>query len=93
MGYYVRSGKFDLVIAAGPGIETWPSIGVRTVSSLIAELGLSVGQFGGEATRVLGAIPLPETGCLVLIQDIQKRIHRIHARRKLYFYCFFPRND
>lgn len=80
MNFSIRDGKFDVVIAAGPRIENWPSIGVRTLSILCAEMGLSVGQFGGESMLVRGIIPLPGTGGLVLIEDIQKRIHRIHAR-------------
>ncbi len=68
------------MVAAGPRLENWPSIGVRTLSVLCAELGLSVGQFGGESLFVRGVIPLPKTGGIVVIEDIQKRIHRIIAR-------------
>jgi Fe-S-cluster-containing hydrogenase component 2 len=80
MKFIVRDGKFDVVIAAGPRVETWPSIGVRTLSILCADLGLTVGQFGGEAINVRGVIPLPGTGGVVLLEDIQKRIHRIRSR-------------
>jgi formate hydrogenlyase subunit 6/NADH:ubiquinone oxidoreductase subunit I len=80
MNLAFRDGKFDVVVAAGPRVETWPSAGVRSLSVLCAEMGLSVGQFGGDALTVRGVIPLPGTGGLVLIEDIQKRIHRIHAR-------------
>lgn len=68
-----------MVIAAGPRVENWPSIGVRAISSICAEMGLSVGQFGGESMSVRGVIPL-ETGGLVILEDSQKRIHRIQAR-------------
>lgn len=76
----VRDGKFDVVIAAGPRIGGWPSIGVRALSAICADMGLTVGQFGGEFVHVKGVIPNPGTGGLVLIEDIQKRIHRIQAR-------------
>ncbi|MGZ3700081.1 MAG: 4Fe-4S dicluster domain-containing protein, partial [Bdellovibrionota bacterium] len=58
----------------------WPSAGVRALSLLCAEMGLSVGLFGGELLQVRGVIPLPVTGGLVLIEDIQRRLHRIEAR-------------
>ncbi len=80
MTFSIRDGKMDLVVAAGPRLENWPSIGVRTLSVLCAERGLSVGQFGGESVQVRGVIPLPKTGGIVLIEDIQRRIHRITAR-------------
>ena len=79
MNFSVRDGKFDVVIAAGPRVEIWPSAGVRALSVLCAEMGFTVGQFGGETLNVRGVIPLPGTGGIVLIEDIQKRIHRIHA--------------
>jgi ferredoxin len=84
-GIYVREGRFDLAIVAGPRIENWPSIGVRTISSLCAESGLVVGLFGGEALTVRGVIPLPGTGGLVLVEDVQNRIHRIQARAVVKF--------
>jgi formate hydrogenlyase subunit 6/NADH:ubiquinone oxidoreductase subunit I len=80
VNFVVRDGKFDVVIAAGPRVENWPSAGVRALSVLCADMGLTVGQFGGEALNVRGVIPLPGIGGLVLLEDIQKRIHRIHAR-------------
>ena len=80
MNFAVRDGKFDVVIVAGPQVETWPSIGVRTLSAFCSEMGLTVGQFGGESLKVKGVIPLPGTGGLVLVEDAQLRIHRIRAR-------------
>ncbi len=80
MNIAVRDGKFDVVIAAGPRVENWPSIGVRTLSTLCADMGLTAAQFGGENVTVRGVIPLPGTGGLILVEDVQKRIHRIHAR-------------
>ncbi len=80
MNFSVRDGRFDVAVVAGPRVEIWPSAGVRILSVLCAEMGLTVGQFGGESLTVRGVIPLPGTGGIVLIEDVQRRIHRIHAR-------------
>jgi len=80
MSFQVRDGKFDVVVLAGPRVSLWPSAGVRALSTLCAEVGLSVGQFGGSDLKVRGVIPDPGTGGIVLIEDVQNRIHRIQAR-------------
>jgi Fe-S-cluster-containing hydrogenase component 2 len=80
VNFSVRDGKFDVAIISSPRVGIWPSVGVRSLSLICAEMGLTVGQFGGENLTVLGVIPLTSTGGMVLIEDIQKRIHRIHAR-------------
>lgn len=80
MNYVVRDGKFDVVIAAAPGVEFWPTVGARAISSLCAEMGLSVGVFGGDDIHSRGVIPLPGTGGVLVAEDVRKRIHRIHAR-------------
>lgn len=80
MSYVVRGGKFDVVIAAAPGVEFWPTVGARAVSSLCAEMGLSVGVFGGDDIRSRGVMPLPGTGGVLVAEDVRKRIHRIQAR-------------
>ena len=72
--------NFDVVVIGGPRVELWPSVGVRAVSTLCAESGLSVGQVGGEHLRARGVLPLPGTGGIVLAEDLQKRVHRIQAR-------------
>src|SRR4051812_44902980 len=76
----VRDGRFDVAVAGGPGVRFWPSAGVRALSALCADMGLTVGVFGGDTIRVRGVLPLPGTGGLVLAEDVQHRIHRIHAR-------------
>ena len=78
--YVARDGKFDVAIAAGPGVELWPSAGVRALSVLCAEMGLTVGLFGGEALAVRGVIPSVAPGGIVIAEDPQSRLHRIHAR-------------
>jgi ferredoxin len=80
LNFSIRDGQLDVVVAAGPRIETWPSIGVKTLSVLCAEQGLTVGQLGGENLKVRGVIPLHSTGGIVLVEDTQKRIHRLLAR-------------
>jgi ferredoxin len=80
MTFTVRDGKLDVAVVAGPGLDSWPSAGVRALSTLCAEMGLSVGQFGGESLTVRGVLPIPGTGGLVLVEDAQKRVHRIQAR-------------
>jgi formate hydrogenlyase subunit 6/NADH:ubiquinone oxidoreductase subunit I len=76
----LRDGKFDVIVAAAPGVLEWPSAGVRTLSSLCAEAGLTTAAFGGDDLRVRGVIPMPGTGGIVIAEDVQHRIHRIHAR-------------
>ncbi len=71
---------FDVAIVAGPRIQVWPSVGVRVLSALCAEMGLTVGIFGGPSIQVKGVLPLPGTGGLVLVQDPQERVHRIRAK-------------
>src|SRR6185437_12133557 len=75
-----REGKFDVAVLAGPRVEQWPSVGVKALSLMCGEMGLSVGLFGGEDLLVRGVIPLPGTGGVALIEDVQRRVHRIQAR-------------
>lgn len=75
----VRDGKFDLVIGSAPGAESWPSVGARALTTLCADMGLSVAVYGGDDLKVRGVIPLPGTGGVVLVEDAQSRLHRIHA--------------
>ncbi len=77
---HVRDGSLDITLASGPNINHWPSVGVRTLSSFCAEMGLSVGIFGGKELRVHGVIGLPQTGGLLFAEDLQNRIHRIQSR-------------
>lgn len=77
---FFRDAKFDVVVVAGPRIDPWPTAGTRALSTLCAEMGLSAGLFGGDTLSVRGVIPLPGTGSLVIVEDVQKRVHRIHAR-------------
>ncbi|CAK9251963.1 unnamed protein product [Sphagnum jensenii] len=58
----LRETQFDVVIAAGPRLELWPSIGVRTLSELCSEVGLQVGAYGGRSISVRGIVPYSDTG-------------------------------
>ncbi len=80
MSFTLREARFDVAVVAGPGLEVWPSAGVRELTTACAEMGLKTGIFGGEGLEVRGVIPLPETGGIVVAQDVQGRIHRIRAR-------------
>lgn len=80
MSIQLREGKFDLLLLAGPGVQRWPGLGVRSLSTLASEAGLSVGLFGGEGLRVRGLLPSAGTGGVALIEDSQGRIHRVESR-------------
>jgi len=80
VSFSVRDGFFDVAVVAGPRLSQWPSVGVRTLSALCAEMGLKVGLFGGRDLVAMGVVPLAEFGGVILAQDLQKRIHRIQAR-------------
>jgi ferredoxin len=80
MSILFRDGKFDVAVLAGPRLDLWPSAGVKQLSLLCGDMGLTVGLFGGEDMTVRGIIPSPGTGGVVLVEDVQHRIHRIHAR-------------
>ena len=76
----VREGRFDVLVVAGPGTRRWPGLGVRALTTLCSEMGLSVGVFGGEGLRAKGALPLPGTGAVAIVEDSQGRIHRVEGR-------------
>jgi len=76
----VRQGKFDVLVVAAPGVQRWPGLGLRALSTLCAEMDLSVGLFGGEGLRVMGVLPLTGSGGVALVQDSQGRVHRIEGR-------------
>jgi formate hydrogenlyase subunit 6/NADH:ubiquinone oxidoreductase subunit I len=76
----IRDGSFDVVVVAGPRLQSWPSPGARAISVFCAEMGLSVGVFGGESMRVRGVIPRINTGGTCWVEDSQARLHRIQAR-------------
>lgn len=80
MSFSVRDGSFDVAILAAPRLTVWPSVGVRVLSAHCADMGLTVGVFGGNSVRVCGVLPLPGTGGIALVEDLQGRVHRIRAR-------------
>lgn len=85
MSLSVRDGKFDLIVIQGPRVEFWPTPGVRALARLASEYELEVGVFGGADVSVKGVVPLPSTGGLVIVQDVQNRIHRLQARSVVRF--------
>ncbi|MBN20988.1 MAG: hypothetical protein CL678_06830 [Bdellovibrionaceae bacterium] len=80
MSLSIWESEFDLVVVAGPRLQGWPSVGVRTLSSLSADVGLKVGLFGGQSLQPFGVIPLPGHGGVVIAKDTQNRLHRISGR-------------
>ncbi len=80
IGTFVRRGSFDVVVLAAPAVRHWPTVGVKRLSLLCSDAGLSVGQFGGPYLGVKGVVPSPRTGGWVWVEDAQRRVHRIHAR-------------
>lgn len=47
---------------------------------LCADAGLTVGVLGGNGILVRGVLPLPGAGGIIISEDSQRRIHRIHAK-------------
>ncbi len=74
------ASSFDVLILAGPRLARWPSVGARELSKRIAEFGLKVGMYGGDGIRVKGVLPMEPTGGVALLEDAQKRVHRVTAR-------------
>lgn len=80
MSVRVRDGEVDVALVAGPRTQDWPSVGVRTLSLVCSEFGLSVGVFGGEQLAVQGVIPHADVGGTLIAEDTQGRVHRVRAR-------------
>src|ERR1019366_7253995 len=65
---------------AGPRLSQWPTHGVRILSKLCADAGLKAGWYGGAGMTVTGVLPNEGSGGIVMMEDVQKRIHRIEAK-------------
>ena len=76
----VRDGQIDVAILAGPRIKTWPTQGVRVLSRHCSDAGLKVGWYGGTGMQVKGVLPSETSGGIVMVEDAQKRLHRILAK-------------
>ena len=76
----VFDSQMDVAILAGPRLKQWPTHGVRTLSKLFAEAGLKAGWYGGVGMTVTGVLPNEGSGGIVMMEDVQKRIHRIEAK-------------
>jgi len=76
----VRDGQIDVAILAGPRIKTWPTQGVRVLSRHCSDAGLKVGWYGGNGMQVRGVLPIDPSGGVVMVEDTQKRLHRIRAK-------------
>ena len=76
----VFDSQMDVAILAGPRLKQWPTHGVRTLSKLCADSGLKAGWYGGAGMTVTGVLPNEGSGGIVMMEDAQKRIHRIEAK-------------
>jgi ferredoxin len=76
----IRDGQIDVAILAGPRIKTWPTQGVRVLSRHCSDAGLKVGWYGGPGMQVRGVLPGEHSGGVVMVEDAQKRLHRISAK-------------
>jgi ferredoxin len=76
----IRDGQVDVAILAGPRIKTWPTQGVRVLSRHCSDAGLKVAWYGGPDMQVRGVLPSDLSGGVVMVEDSQKRLHRIQAK-------------
>jgi ferredoxin len=76
----MRDGQMDVAILAGPRLRQWPTQGVRVLSRHCSDAGLKVGWYGGPGLQVRGVLPLDSGGSLVMVEDVQGRLHRIQAK-------------
>ncbi len=80
MEFKIRDGEIDVAVLAGPRIKVWPTHGARSLSRWCSDAGLKVGWYGGSGLTVRGVLPGESNGGLVLMEDVQKRLHRIQAK-------------
>ena len=73
----VFDSQMDVAILAGPRLKQWPTHGVRTLSKLCADSGLKAGWYGGVGMTVTVVLPNEGSGGVGMMEDAQKRIHRI----------------
>jgi ferredoxin len=76
----IFDSQVDVAILAGPRLKQWPTHGVRTLSKICADSELKVGWYGGLGMTVTGVLPNEGSGGIVMMEDVQKRIHRIEAK-------------
>ncbi len=74
-----RDGAIDVALCAGPRLALFPTAGVRRLSKRLAMAGLTVGHYGGPDLRPRGVVRM-EQDSLLIVQDVQNRIHRIKTR-------------
>jgi ferredoxin len=76
----IRDGQIDVAILAGPRLRQWPTQGLRVLSRHCSDAGLKVAWYGGPGVRVRGVLPLEAGGAIVMVEDVQKRLHRVQAK-------------
>ncbi len=76
----IRDGQVDVAILSGPRLKQWPTQGVRVLSRHCSDAGLKVAWYGGTGLKVRGVLPLEASGGVVMVEDAQRRLHRIKAK-------------
>jgi ferredoxin len=80
MSLGMRNGSIDVAVVSGARLMEFPTRGVRVLSQWCADAGLSVGWYGGGDLKPIGVLPSAGSGGVLIIEDSQRRIHRIKAR-------------
>jgi ferredoxin/aerobic-type carbon monoxide dehydrogenase small subunit (CoxS/CutS family) len=80
MDFHVRDGIIDVALLAGPRLKQWPTQGARVLSRYCSDAGLKVGWYGGPGMKVRGVLPMEGSGGVVMVEDAQKRLHRIQTK-------------
>ena len=76
----IRDGQIDVALLSGPRLKQWPTQASRVLSRHCSDAGLKVGWYGGAGLQVRGVLPNEAGGAVVMVEDAQKRLHRIQAR-------------
>ncbi len=76
----IRDGQIDVAILSGPRLKQWPTQAARVLSRHCSDAGLKVGWYGGPGLQVRGVLPNETSGAVVMVEDAQKRLHRIQAK-------------
>ena len=76
----IRDGMIDVAILSGPRLKQWPTQAARVLSRHCSDAGLKVGWYGGPGLKVRGVLPNETSGAVVMVEDAQKRLHRIQAK-------------
>jgi hypothetical protein len=57
-----HSMRFDVALVAGPRLPSFPTVGVKELSSLVSKFGLEVGWIGGDGLFAKGVLSAGGSG-------------------------------